>query len=245
MPSYMHTKDIKPEDLKPDKEPELTKKEKIKNWLYYMKWPIIGIAAAVIFAVSFIVSIVTQVKPDISIGIVAPYTMPNGFVEKLQSELEGIIDDYNGDGKISVSIETFSISSPSSESEDVDPQLVMAETTRLASVHQVGNPVIFLLEASSAEYYQESYALIGNWDGTFYEDGERIAQKGQKWNESEFLTNLDLVFEMNDVEVSSLQDVIGEFYVGVMPLWEKQFKDEKLYGTWENNRDFAASWFNQ
>lgn len=178
----------------------------------------------------------------------SPYTYPSEFIDKFKQELEAITEDYNGDGKVSVEIETFQIIlSTMNQDQEIDPQLVMAEQTRISVVHQTASPVIFIMEPSCAKFYQETFALAGNWDGTFADEDTPLSELAMRWSDVEGLANLNLDFTitdytMEDIEITTMQDVMAEHYVSVMPLWEKQLNKEKTYKQWAASRDSLAKW---
>ncbi|MEG2770538.1 MAG: hypothetical protein RR902_06925, partial [Oscillospiraceae bacterium] len=70
MASARYTRNINPEDILPDEQRILTKKEKLENFWYYHKWHLILGTAAIITFIAIIVSIITTVTPDFEVAII-------------------------------------------------------------------------------------------------------------------------------------------------------------------------------
>ena len=147
MASYRYERDIDPKDLAPRKERQYTRKEKWTNWWdYNLKWVLlIGIAAAFV-AYNFIGQYFFVPKPDYNIAVVAPYYLPDDTVTALQTALARYGEDRNGDGKVLVTLNVYTL-----DYSGEDPQtesaayLTMAGTTKLATDVQGGLSSIFLL----------------------------------------------------------------------------------------------------
>ena len=133
MASYRYERDIDPKELAPRKERQYTRKEKWTNWWdYNLKWVIlIGIAVAFV-AYNFIGQYFFVPKPDYNIAVVAPYYLPDDTVTALQTALARYGEDRNGDGKVLVTLNVYTL-----DYSDEDPQtesaayLTMAGTTKL------------------------------------------------------------------------------------------------------------------
>ena len=145
MASYRYERDIDPRELAPRKERQYTRKEKWANWWdYNLKWVIlIGIAVAFV-AYNFIGQYFFVPKPDYNIAVVAPYYLPDDTVTALQTALARYGEDRNGDGKVLVTLNVYTL-----DYSGEDPQtesaayLTMAGTTKLATDVQGGLSSIF------------------------------------------------------------------------------------------------------
>ena len=131
MASYRYERDIDPKDIAPRKERQYTRKERWANWWdYNLKWVIIiGIAAAFV-AYNFIGQYFFVTKPDYNVAVVAPYYLPEDTVNALQDALAAYGEDRNGDGKVVVKINQYTMAF---NSEDSDAYLDMAGTTKLST----------------------------------------------------------------------------------------------------------------
>lgn len=97
MPSYRYTKDIKPEELQQETEPEYSKKDRAKNWWHYhWKWLLLGAAALGLVAV-FVLEVVRVEEPDLSFGIVTREIIPDGLNEKVKLGLEELTAEESGE----------------------------------------------------------------------------------------------------------------------------------------------------
>ena len=110
MASYRYERDIDPKDIAPRKERQYTRKERWANWWdYNLKWVIIiGIAAAFV-AYNFIGQYFFVTKPDYNVAVVAPYYLPEDTVNALQDALAAYGEDRNGDGKVVVTLNGYTL----------------------------------------------------------------------------------------------------------------------------------------
>ena len=129
MASYRYERDIDPKDIAPRKERQYTRKERWANWWdYNLKWVIIiGIAAA-FAAYNFIGQYFFVTKPDHNVAVVAPYYLPEDTVNALQDALAAYGEDRNGDGKVVVTLNVYTL-----DYSDTETQTERPPTCRAAS----------------------------------------------------------------------------------------------------------------
>ena len=147
MASYRYERDIDPKDIAPRKERQYTRKERWANWWdYNLKWVIIiGIAAAFV-AYNFIGQYFFVTKPDYNVAVVAPYYLPEDTVNALQDALAAYGEDRNGDGKVVVTLNVYTLDYSDTETQtESAAYLTMAGTTKLATDVQGGLSSVFLL----------------------------------------------------------------------------------------------------
>ena len=147
MASYRYERDIDPKDIAPRKEKQYTRKERWANWWdYNLKWVIIiGIAAAFV-AYNFIGQYFFVTKPDYNVAVVAPYYLPEDTVNALQDVLAAYGEDRNGDGKVVVTLNVYTLDYSDAETQtESAAYLTMAGTTKLATDVQGGLSSVFLL----------------------------------------------------------------------------------------------------
>ena len=110
MASYRYERDIDPKDLKPRKQRQYTRKERWANWSdYNLKWVIIlGILVA-FFGYNFIGQYFFTVKPDYRVAVVAPHYLPEATQTALQDALAAYGEDLNGDGKVVVKLNVYTM----------------------------------------------------------------------------------------------------------------------------------------
>ena len=166
MASYRYERDIDPKDIAPRKERQYTRKERWANWWdYNLKWVIIiGIAAAFV-AYNFIGQYFFVTKPDYNVAVVAPYYLPEDTVNALQDALAAYGEDRNGDGKVVVTLNVYTLDYSDTETQtESAAYLTMAGTTKLAADVQGGLSSVFLLWDPAG--FEESTGSLRYLDGT-------------------------------------------------------------------------------
>lgn len=191
MASARYTLLIKPEDVQPDAPKELSPQEKRENFWFYHKWHVIAGACAFAMLFAIIWDVVTQVKPDYSIGLISSYGLPMGIGEALSEQLTPYFDDRNGDGKVVVSVAEYTVAYGDAL-DGVDPNVQMANTTKLMGDLDMGESILFLTD--DLEYFEEQFLLFAYNDGTIPEEGVQpdYSRMGVRWGDCPLLTALEL-----------------------------------------------------
>lgn len=139
---------ISDEDIPHETEPvkEYTAWEKIGNFFYHNKMPLIVGAVIVLLAVFLIRDVVTNKKPDVSIMIMASDSeldFRTGDIEKL---LEPYCEDFNGDGEVYVRVSYL----PAFYSDDnLDAYFNQSAQTKLMAEFQSGDSIIVIADADT------------------------------------------------------------------------------------------------
>lgn len=139
---------ISEEDIPHEAEPvkEYTVWEKIGNFFYHNKMPLIVGAVIVLLAVFLIRDVVTNKKPDVSIMIMASDSeldFRTGDIEKL---LEPYCEDFNGDGEVYVRVSYL----PAVYSDDnLDAYFNQSAQTKLMAEFQSGDSIIVIADADT------------------------------------------------------------------------------------------------
>ena len=139
---------ISDEDIPHEVEPvkEYTAWEKIGNFFYHNKMPLIVGAVIVLLAVFLIRDVVTNKKPDVSIMIMASDSeldFRTGDIEKL---LEPYCEDFNGDGEVYVRVSYL----PAVYSDDnLDAYFNQSAQTKLMAEFQSGDSIIVIADADT------------------------------------------------------------------------------------------------
>ncbi|MBR1765169.1 MAG: hypothetical protein IJ746_07215 [Ruminococcus sp.] len=141
----------------------LSPKEKIANFLYHYKLPIIFtvfIAAVIIFIV---VDTLRRTNPDMTIMMIAD----NGLAfrkDELESFFEKYCDDLNGDGKVKVEVMILPINENSK-----DYQSQNSYNTKYMAEIQEGDIILIISDTNTDPYYTQTLA---NDIGTLFPDKE-------------------------------------------------------------------------
>lgn len=269
MPSYQYLKDIKPEDLQPEPDKNYSKKEKASNWWHYhWIWFVVG-GIALVLIIFFVRDIVTQVDPDLTIGVLNPSGLPDQLTTKLEEQLAELTEDTNGDGQVSVRVSVFTVNAPMSEEEIAaaeaeaqnpspaensaedfsatmtvdDPYTQMAGVTQLSGALGDGNPIIYISAPDEAPAYQMGYGIFGGSDGTTPPDDADVYELTVRFADVPVLAGLDLNFELYDGTVISGQELLAEYRVGLRPLYDTQLEDKKDGAAkWEAGNSLLQSW---
>lgn len=139
---------ISDEDIPHEAEPvkEYTTWEKIGNFFYHNKMPLIVGAVIVLLAVFLIRDVVTNKKPDVAIMIMASDSeldFRTGDIEKL---LEPYCEDFNGDGEVYVRVSYL----PAVYSDDnLDAYFNQSAQTKLMAEFQSGDSIIVIADADT------------------------------------------------------------------------------------------------
>lgn len=101
--------------------PQMTKKDKFKNFLYYYKSAIILSVVVIIVLGVLIGQVVTKTDYDITVMYAGRYYINPGSYDSIDSALKEIIDtDYNGDGKLAIQIINRTIKTPDKQQQEED-----------------------------------------------------------------------------------------------------------------------------
>ena len=136
------------EDIPHEAEPvkEYTAWEKIGNFFYHNKMPLIVGAVIVLLAVFLIRDVVTNKNPDAAIMIMASDSeldFRTGDIEKL---LEPYCEDFNGDGEVYVRVSYL----PAVYSDDnLDAYFNQSAQTKLMAEFQSGDSIIVIADADT------------------------------------------------------------------------------------------------
>lgn len=148
-----------------------TPREKWENFWFYHKWHvIIGCLVAAVGAY-LIFQTVTKVEPDYTIGLVCAKTYPDDAVEKFEKQVEKYGVDRNKDGKVTVTIVQYNISSSSSASPLTDPNAAMAASIKMDADIQTFSSALFLTDDANFLDNQKKLQMFAYLDGTTPAEG--------------------------------------------------------------------------
>ena len=220
MASYRYERDIDPKDLTPRKKHTYTRKERWANWWdYNLKWVIlIGIAAAFV-GYSFIGQYFFTTKADYNVAVVAPGYLPEATQTALQEALAAYGEDRNGDGKVVVKLNIYTMDFGN---EDSDAYLDMAGTTKLSTDIQGALSSIFILYDPAG--FQGTTGTLRYLDGSLPQSDADNDWWNMvyHWDDCPVLAGLDLGEYRADTthaQGGDSQAYLADFYVGMRGAW--------------------------
>ena len=220
MASYRYERDIDPKDLQPRKQRQYTRKERWANWWdYNLKWVIIIGIIVVFFGYNFIGQYFFTVHADYNVAVVAPHYLPEATQTALQDALAAYGEDRNGDGKVVVKLNLYTMDFGN---EDSDAYLDMAGTTKLSTDIQGALSSIFILYDPAG--FQQTTGTLRYLDGSLPEPGSDGDWWNMvyRWTDCPALTGLDLGEYQADTthaQGGDSQEYMAQFYVGMRGAW--------------------------
>ena len=153
------TKDsVEQYDHTPEPPKEYTKKEKAQNWWHYHKFIVLGVVVAILVVAWFIKDTVFQTRPDVQIGYIGQYDLPADTVTALQDALTPYCTDLNGDGKVVVQVNSYTVDF-NAENDNTDAYNQMAGVTRLSADLSDSGTLYVMLIADPAGFQKSTGAL--------------------------------------------------------------------------------------
>ena len=210
-------------------------------------WVILIGIAVVFVAYNFIGQYFFVTKPDYNVAVVAPYYLPEDTVNALQDALAAYGEDRNGDGKVVVTLNVYTLDYSDTETQtESAAYLTMAGTTKLATDVQGGLSSVFLLWDPAG--FEESTGSLRYLDGTLpaADSDEDWWNMVYKWDDCPVLASLDLGDYGPDTTQSrsgSSQEYMSQFYVGMRGAWNSGTADNLAGGEefWQKLTEGAAS----
>lgn len=180
-------------------------------------------------------------------AVVAPYYLPEDTVNALQDALAAYGEDRNGDGKVVVTLNVYTLDYSDTETQtESAAYLTMAGTTKLAADVQGGLSSVFLLWDPAG--FEESTGSLRYLDGTLpaADSDEDWWNMVYKWDDCPVLAGLDLGDYGPDTTQSrsgSSQEYMSRFYVGMRGAWNSGTADNLAGGEefWQKLTEGAVS----
>ena len=210
----------------PEPPREYTKKEKAANWWHYHWMAVVVAVLVVVFGVWIIKDTVFQTRPDVQVAYVGTSDLPTDTVTALQDALTPFCSDLNGDGKVVVQVDSYTVDFDAAN-ENTDAYYQMAGVTRLsAELSSGGKTYIFLLE--DPEGFETQTGALQYLDGTVPDDPETTdadwREMVYRWTDCPVLAGLDLGDYTSDAvqnDSGSSQELLSHYYIGIRGAWTK------------------------
>lgn len=205
-----------------------TKKDKARNWWYYNKRILLfaAIVAAVIF--SWIYSVVTNVEPDYTIGMITSFNLPSEVREELENYLAPFCDDRNGDGQVAVTVNNYVFGDAATNQ---DYQMVQAAYARFAGDASIGSCMIYIHDVDGAKALGDSLEGFFMYnDGTPMPDGATdIENASRPWSEFKGLKDFTADGnELNNWTPEVVQELCKRLSISLRTTDGAVEKDEEL-----------------
>ena len=212
------TKDsVEQYDQPPEPPKEYTKKEKAQNWWHYHKFIVLGVVLGIIAVVWIVKDTVFQTRPDVQVGYIGRHDLPIDTVNALQDALTPYCTDLNGDGKVVVQVNSYTVDFDS-ENASADAYTQMAGVTRLsADLGERGTLYVMLIEDPAG--FQSSTGALAYLDGTLpADDADDWQNMVYRWTDCPVLAGMDLGnydgYTLVDDATGTNQSVLSTLYVG-------------------------------
>ena len=188
-----------------------TPTEKRKNWWYYNKGKLIAAILLVAVIGSLLYSILGKTKPDYTVAVMTPYTMPENGRTELERVLSQYADDRNGDGQavVYVTCYVFSTTTPSTADALQQQQAALA---RFAGDILANESMIYIHNAEAFEFMKADFSGFFQYtDGSpMPEDATDFQNAMLPWSEFKALSDF--------VPVTSEEDAFDS--EGLLQLYE-------------------------
>lgn len=157
----IHEAGDRPEPLSPKETP----RKKWENFWYYHKWHVLVLLLAVIL-VFFLVRDLTRPRADYEIGLITAYDCPQEAIDLLQKNIAKYGEDINGDGRVTVQIDSYTINAEDGS------EAQMANQVKLEADLSTGECMLFLTDEDSFSQQQEKEKMFAETDGSTPPKGE-------------------------------------------------------------------------
>lgn len=166
-----------PEAEKRAEQSDKTPRGKWENFWFYNKWKVI-IGALVLVVVAWsVISSVTTVKADFTVGLLTEKTYPDSVLDALSGEMEKYGKDLNGDGKVVVQVAQFvlpgeaSAKTSFSASSDMaqqqqNLQMLQAYQAKWITDMSVGTSMILISDNANFMQQEKTNRIYSYLDGT-------------------------------------------------------------------------------
>lgn len=166
-------KDIKPTE----KPPELSPKEKLRNWFYYHKWHIIigAVLLGILLDVGFHALSQKKHAPDYQIAYVGSAVLPEETVSALTDAFAALGTDENGDGKVLVTLNSYIRNAPGSDSAEAGEYEAASEVLLIGDMEKCES---YFFIVGDPERFQKDFQVLAREDGSLPEPTEDDPSSG-------------------------------------------------------------------
>lgn len=173
---------------------EYTRAEKARNWWHYHAGWIIFAAVLIFGFAYFIHDMFFRPRPDYQIAFVTTRDVPSAVRANLQTRLEELGEDVNGDGRVQVELLVYPLGFDTQSQINVDA--TSTSVTRLTVDLTTGRVYLVLLD--DPEGFQKRIGALGYLDGSAPDTADAThgaanwRQMAYSWENCPVLSGLDL-----------------------------------------------------
>lgn len=146
---------VLPEPQHAEHLPPKTFREKWQNYWYHYKWLTFGVIFFGGLGIWLLMSLLFPQRYDSSFSIMTEWSM-SAYQEQITAPVQNLLQDYDGNGKVELEVQVYQAPSVDSEESTTDPQLVIANATRLMGNLSVGTYFIYLVDDVGYEYLKQN-----------------------------------------------------------------------------------------
>ena len=172
MASYRYERNIRPEDLVQEPPRVLTPKERRANWWHYHWYYVALILAALLAAGWYTWQNLTAVRPDYVVTVVSRTDPAPELLEQVQAQLEAVGSDENGDGRITVEVNSIWLDLSAMQEGGDFARLMESSQEKLNATFYLGESTLFLVDDPAG--LEQMYGCFCHLDGTDPQEGEAV-----------------------------------------------------------------------
>ncbi len=145
-------------------DPNLTPKQRRDNWWRYHWLHVLCGVLAVIILCGVLWERIHRERYDCSVALVTRYAATPSEVASLQTALEAVCPDFDGDGEVHVAINAIQIDYTSTDLDDAAIQVMTTNVDKLNSDFYTRQSGMFLLD--DPENFQANHGALTYLDGS-------------------------------------------------------------------------------
>ena len=172
MASYRYERNIRPEDLVQEPPRVLTPKERRANWWHYHWYYVALILAALLAAGWYAWQNLTAARPDYVVTVVSRTDPAPELLEQVQAQLEAVGSDENGDGRITVEVNSIWLDLSAMQEGGDFARLMESSQEKLNATFYLGESTLFLVDDPAG--LEQMYGCFCHLDGTDPQEGEAV-----------------------------------------------------------------------
>lgn len=167
----------------PREMPAMTDAQRRDNWWrYHWLYVLIGVLAATAVA-GVAWERITRERYDCSVALVTKYAATPAEIASMQTALEAVCPDLDGDGQVHVAVNAIQIDYTSTRMDDAAIQVMTTNVDKLNSDFYTRQSGIFLLD--DPENFQKAHGALAYLDGSTppegAEDWEKMIVPWEEW----------------------------------------------------------------